>query len=161
VLAVLVQGGLLRRLLKRNIERELAVAGALILALSLWLLPTVTAVKGFMGVCALMALGNGLLTPTLSGMASRYVDQHAQGRVMGLMSASGSLGRFLGPILAVLPLPLAFSEFARPLGDADRILVDLGYGKAFAFGAGLIALSMLCVLAAGRRSPRETGPAAV
>jgi multidrug resistance protein len=159
VLAVLVQGGLLRRLLNRNIERELAIAGALILALSLWLLPTVMSVKGFMGVCALMALGNGLLTPTLSGMASRYVDQHAQGRVMGLMSASGSLGRFLGPILAVLPLPLAFSEFARPLGEADRVLVDLGYGKAFAFGAGLIALSMLCVLAAGRRSARGAGQA--
>jgi predicted MFS family arabinose efflux permease len=133
------------------------VTGALILALSLWLLPGVTAVKGFMGVCALMALGNGLLTPTLSGMASRYVDQHAQGRVMGLMSASGSLGRFLGPILAVLPLPLAFSEYARPLGAAERVLVDAGYGKAFAFGAGLIALSMLCVLAAGRREAKEPG----
>jgi hypothetical protein len=45
------------------------------------------------------------------------------------------------------------------LGDADRVLVDLGYGKAFAFGAGLIALSMLCVLAAGRRSAREAGQA--
>jgi hypothetical protein len=80
---------------------------------------------------------------------------------MGLMSASGSLGRFLGPILAVLPLPLAFSEFARPLGEADRVLVDVGYGKSFAFGAALIALSMLCVLMAGRRKPREAGQTGV
>ena len=153
---MLVQGGLLRRLLRRNFERELALGGALILAQSLWLLPGVRSVGGFMGVCALMALGNGLLKPTLSGMASRYVDQHAQGRVMGLMSASGSLGRFLGPIVAVLPLPLAFSEFARPLSEADRLLVDGGYGKAFALGAGLIACSILCVLAAGRREAPAT-----
>ena len=32
---------------------------------------------------ALMALGNGLLTPTLSGMSSRHVHGRAQGRVLG------------------------------------------------------------------------------
>jgi predicted MFS family arabinose efflux permease len=114
VLAVLVQGGLLRRLLRRNIEKQLALAGAGILAASLFWLPRVGGVSAFLGSCALMALGNGLLTPTLAGMASRCVPESAQGRVMGFMSAAGSLARFLGPSLAVLGFPSDFSQLRLP-----------------------------------------------
>lgn len=146
VLAVLVQGGLLRRLLNRNIEKQLATVGALLLAISLVWLPRVHSVAAFLGSCALMALGNGLLTPTLTGMASRCVSGSAQGRLMGLMAAAGSLGRFLGPALAVLPLPSDFSELARPLSEQAMQGVSAGYVTAFTAGAGLVAASMLCVL---------------
>lgn len=93
-----------------------------------------------------MAVGNGLLTPTLSGMASRYVHGRAQGRLMGLMTSAGSLGRFLGPALAVLPLPLSFSEMARPLMGEMMTSVQAGYLQAFTAAAGLVAASMICVL---------------
>ena len=99
-IAVLVQGGLLRRLLKRNIEKEVAVTGAVLLGISLWILPRTATVGEFLLDCAVLALGNGLLTPTLSGMSSRHVHGRAQGRVLGLMASAGSLGRFLGPLLA-------------------------------------------------------------
>ncbi|MEI6715335.1 MAG: MFS transporter [Verrucomicrobiota bacterium] len=146
VLAVLVQGGLLRRLLNRNIEKQLATVGALLLAISLVWLPRVHSVSAFLGSCALMALGNGLLTPTLTGMASRCVSGSAQGRLMGLMAAAGSLGRFLGPALAVLPLPADFSELARPLSEQAMLGVSAGYVTAFTAGAALVAASMVCVL---------------
>jgi DHA1 family tetracycline resistance protein-like MFS transporter len=146
VLAVLVQGGLLRRLLNRNIEKQLATIGALLLAISLAWLPRVHSVGAFLGSCALMALGNGLLTPTLTGMASRCVSGSAQGRLMGLMASAGSLGRFLGPALAVLPLPSNFSELPRPLTPESFQGVSQGYLTAFTAGAGLIAASMVCVL---------------
>jgi MFS family permease len=121
------------------------MAGALILALSLYWLPRVGSVSGFLGSCALMALGNGLLTPTLAGMASRFVSESAQGRVMGLMSAAGSLARFLGPSLAVLSFPANFSELGRPLGAEVLEGVRLCYEKAFSFGALLVALSLVCI----------------
>jgi len=146
VLAVFIQGGLLRRLLKRNIEKQLAAIGALFLAGSLFWLPRVSGTGAFLGSCALMAIGNGLLTPTLSGMASRYVHGRAQGRLMGLMTSAGSLGRFLGPALAVLPLPLTFSEMARPLTGDMLTAVQAGYLQAFTAGAGLVAASMVCIL---------------
>ncbi len=66
-IAVLVQGGLIRRLLKYPIEKEITVIGCALLALSLWMLPRAASVGGFLGVCALLALGNGLATPTFTG----------------------------------------------------------------------------------------------
>jgi DHA1 family tetracycline resistance protein-like MFS transporter len=146
VLAVFVQGGLLRRLLKYNIEKQLAAIGALLLAVSLFWLPRVSGLPAFLGSCALMAVGNGLLTPTLSGMASRYVSGRAQGRLMGLMTSAGSLGRFLGPALAVLPLPASFSSLARPLSPEVFPSVQSGYLNAFTGGALLVGASFLCVL---------------
>lgn len=153
VLAVLVQGGLLRQLLKRDIEKELAVIGAALLAVSLWMMPRAASVGAFLGVCALMALGNGLVTPVLSGMASRHVHGRAQGRVLGLMGAAGSLGRFLGPALAVLPLPANFSTLARPLEGAVRDVVNAGYQTAFTVSAILVAAAAVCALLL--RVPKE------
>jgi DHA1 family tetracycline resistance protein-like MFS transporter len=147
VLAVLVQGGLLRRLLNRNIEKQVAGIGALILAASLLWLPRVHGVGSFLGSCALMALGNGLLTPTLTGLASRHVSGNAQGRLMGLMASAGSLGRFLGPALAVIPLPGNFSQLPRPLAPEVLGSVFHGYLVSFSLGAALIAASLLCVTA--------------
>jgi multidrug resistance protein len=110
VLAVFVQGGLLRRLLKYNIEKQLAAIGALLLAMSLFWLPRVT------------------------------------GRLMGLMTSAGSFGRFLGPALAVLPLPLNFSTLMRPLSAEVLPGIQTGYITAFTGGAILVGVSFLCVL---------------
>ena len=153
VLAVLVQGGLLRHLLRWNIEKELAIAGASLLALSLWLMPRTATTGAFLWVCALMALGNGLVTPVLSGMASRHVHGRAQGRVLGLMAAAGSLGRFLGPALAVLPLPANFSQLARPLAGPTLDAVSTGYRSAFTMGASLLLLAT--ILAMFLKVPKE------
>ena len=67
------------------------------MATSLWLLPRVHGTPGFLAVTALMALGNGLIVPTLTGLLSRSASGHTQGRALGLNSSAGSLGRFLGP----------------------------------------------------------------
>lgn len=143
-IAVLVQGGLLRRLLARNIEKELALTGAVILAVALFLLPRSGSVGGFLGVSALLALGNGLLVPTLSGMSSRHVHGRAQGRVLGLMAAAGSLGRWLGPAVAVLPLPAGFSEGQHT--GVDLVAVNHGYVVAFTWSAVLVLISGACLL---------------
>ena len=159
ILAVFVQGGLLRRLLRKPIEKQVAAVGALCLAISLFWLPRVSGRDAFLGSCALMALGNGLLTPTLSGMASRYVHGRAQGRLMGLMTSAGSLGRFLGPALAVIPLPAAFSTLARPLQGDLLTTVQQGYLTAFSAGSALVAASLLCVLLL--RAPSQQPAASV
>jgi multidrug resistance protein len=157
ILAVLVQGGLLRRLLQRNIEKQVALVGAVLLAGSLYWLPRVTGVSQFFwGSCALMALGNGLLTPTLSGLASRHVHGDVQGRLMGLLSVAGSLGRFLGPTLAMVPFPGDFTRLGRPLAEEILQIANAGYTQSFTQGAVLIAVSFLCVAVV--RVPRETAP---
>ncbi len=149
--AVLVQGGLIRRLLKYPIEKELTVAGCFILALSLWLLPGAGSVAAFLGIAALLALGNGLATPTFTGMASRHVHGRAQGRALGLMAGAGSLGRFLGPWLASKPLPPNFADLTP--SPENLPILNQGYTTGFhtaaalALAAGIITLFL--------RVPRE------
>jgi DHA1 family tetracycline resistance protein-like MFS transporter len=146
-IAVLVQGGLLRRLPMERIERPVAAFGAAMLAVSLWLLPHATSIAAFLGVTALLALGNGLLVPTLNGMASRHVHGRAQGRVLGLNASAGALGRFLGPSLAALPLPAAFSEWSRPLAGADLAAANQGYSHAFSGSAVLLLVACVLIIA--------------
>jgi len=145
-IAVLVQGGLLRRLLKRDgMEKPVALAGAALLAVSLWWMPRTGSNASFLLANAVMALGNGLLVPTLSGMASRHVHGRAQGRVLGLSQASAALGRFLGPAIAAVPLPALFSEASRPLTGELLTSVMHGYHVAFTLAAAFLAVSFVVI----------------
>ena len=46
-----------------------------------------------------IAIGNSLLMPTLSALASRSADAGWQGRALGVMQSSGSLARWVGPMI--------------------------------------------------------------
>ncbi len=173
MLGVLIQGGLLRRLLKRPIEKQLAMIGAGVLALSLFALPLTepigaalfpwTAGKIFLGlhltpalcalllVCVGIALGNGFITPTLNGLVSKYTDRRVQGRALGLMQSAGSLGRFLGPILAFWLL--TFDEHSGAAG---------GYARtAFWTSSGIVFLVLILLVAVGPVQSVATVPNAV
>ena len=136
-LGVLMQGGVVRRLLVRPIEKPLAIIGTAVLAASLGalaFLPVGSGLGLLLLVCTGISVGNSLSTPTLNGLASRAVDAHAQGRLMGLMQSAGGLARFLGPMLA-----FKLIEF-----DGTN-----AYGYwAFIASAGLLALDclLLCAL---------------
>jgi hypothetical protein len=116
-------------------------------AISLYLLPRADTTGYFLWVTALMALGNGLLVPTLTGMASRHVHGRAQGRVLGLNASAGALGRFLGPALAAIPLPAAFSDWDRPLAPDVLAIANHSYIVAFSASAGIMVVAFLIILA--------------
>ena len=114
LLGVVFQGGLLRRLLQRPIEKQLAVIGATLLAVSMAALPFTHSLAMLMLVCFGISLGNSFVTPTLNGLASRTTDAHCQGRLLGLMQSAGSLGRFLGPMIGFALVPFdAAPDYAR------------------------------------------------
>ncbi|HEY0790393.1 MAG TPA: MFS transporter [Chthoniobacterales bacterium] len=98
VIAVIIQARLIGPLLSRFTEKRLALAGAAILACSLFALPLVQSIGALAVACGGIAAGNSLINPTVSGLASRSVNAFWQGRVMGLLQASASMGRCLGPI---------------------------------------------------------------
>ncbi len=100
VLAVIIQGGLLGRLVKTFGEKTLATLGAALLSASMFAMPLSNGLGFLLSVCGGIALGNGCITPTLNGLASRNVDREWQGRAMGVMQSAGTMGRFLGPLLA-------------------------------------------------------------
>ncbi len=100
IIAVVIQGGLIRRIVKNGNERLLALAGCVCMVVALALLPLTTPWALLLLVMAVMSVGNSLTTPTMNTMASQCGTVQTQGETMGAMGGAGSLGRFLGPFIA-------------------------------------------------------------
>jgi multidrug resistance protein len=137
-IGIIVQGGLLRQLLKRQSEKSLAVTGAILLVVGMALLPGVTGLASLMAVAAVIGIGNSLTTPTLNGLASRSAERSWQGRVIGLMQSSGSLARCIGPFIAGELLLLDVDKLGHPLAT---------YGRTPCWAASFIlAISLIITL---------------
>jgi multidrug resistance protein len=110
VLSVVVQGGLIGRLVKRFGEVTLARAGLLLTAASLALLPVSHNLTLLLVACAGLSFGSGFASPPLSGLASQMIDRSWQGRALGVLQSAGSAGRLLGPLLGGWLLMLDLEE---------------------------------------------------
>jgi DHA1 family tetracycline resistance protein-like MFS transporter len=120
ILAVIVQGGLIGRLVKRFGELSLVIAGAFLFAGSLFAIPFVGPQTG--GLLALLvggglfSIGNSLSAPSLTSLASKSVGPGEQGSVLGVTQSVASLARAVGPTLAAL---LIHSAIAYTGGDGQ------------------------------------------
>lgn len=114
VLAVIVQGGLIGRLVKRYGELSLVILGAFLFAGSLFAVPFVGPQTG--GLLALLvggglfSIGNSLSAPSLSSLASKSVGPQEQGSVMGVTQSVASLARAVGPALAAVLIHSAIAH---------------------------------------------------
>jgi DHA1 family tetracycline resistance protein-like MFS transporter len=114
ILAVIVQGGLIGRLVKRFGELPLVVVGAFLFAGSLFAVPFVGPQAG--GLVALLvggglfSIGNSLSAPSLTSLASKSVGPAEQGSVLGVTQSVASLARAVGPALAALLIHSAIAH---------------------------------------------------
>jgi MFS family permease len=99
VVSVIVQGGLIGRLIKMFGEVALARAGMILTTLSLALLPMSSNLAFLLLISAGLSAGSGFASPPLSGLASQMIESSWQGRALGLMQSAGSTARLLGPLL--------------------------------------------------------------
>jgi DHA1 family tetracycline resistance protein-like MFS transporter len=102
ILGAVVQGGLVGRMVKVFGEQKLVVAGSLIAALAVGAVPYPSSMGGLMAVLAVLALGQGLVSPSLSSLTSKLVQPDEVGGVMGIYQAFSSLARIIGPLWAEL-----------------------------------------------------------
>jgi MFS family permease len=103
-LMILVQGGLVRRLVPRLGEKRLIVVGTLLMSIGFYLqYAAATKVALFVAI-AIMAIGNGLNTPSLSSLISRAASGDDQGGVLGVSQAMGALARISGPLIGTWTL---------------------------------------------------------
>lgn len=141
LIGVVIQGGLIGRLVRRFGERPLALSGAGIMAVGLGGLAWSGNFAGMLCWAALVGVGNSLLMPTLSSLASRSATAEWQGRALGVMQSSGSLARWVGPMLAGVLLGVPWSG-----GTSGYAVLPL------AVSAGILVLAALAIsrLAGGR-----------
>jgi len=100
IIGAFIQGGLIGRLVKRFGELALILVGALLFAISLFLIPFAgphTPLLTLLVVGAAFAVGNALATPSLTSLASKSVSEGEQGIVLGVTQSVASLARAIGP----------------------------------------------------------------
>jgi multidrug resistance protein len=127
ILMVLVQGILVRRLAPRLGERRLIIAGTLMMGIG-FLMQTLigSSVPLLFVAIAVVAIGNGLNTPSLSSLISRAASGDHQGGILGVAQASGALARIMGPLVGTW---------------------TLGFGVTTPYATGAAVLFLACVYA--------------
>jgi DHA1 family tetracycline resistance protein-like MFS transporter len=94
-LSAIVQGGLIRRLVPRFGETPLIVVGLILAAGGFAALAQISNVSGLVGALALLGLGQGILTPSVSGLLSRITPTNEQGAVFGTLTSAQTLARMI------------------------------------------------------------------
>ncbi len=140
VVGAIVQGGLVGRLVQRFGEARLIVVGSILAAAAMASIPYAGRVAPMMVGLAVLAVGHGILAPSLSSLTSQLADPAEVGGVMGQYQSLSSFGRIIGPFWG----EWAFGTY--------------GIGSPFLSAAGSYALAtvlgvMLLVALSATRSP--------
>jgi DHA1 family tetracycline resistance protein-like MFS transporter len=90
-----VQGGLIRRLVPRFGESRLIVVGIALAAAGFAALAMAGGVPVLVVGMAMLALGQGLLSPATTGLLSRVTPDNEQGAVFGTLSSAQTLARMV------------------------------------------------------------------
>ncbi len=98
VLMVVVQGPFYRWVTTWASERLLVVAGSLTLAVSFWLFDTRSVATVYSAV-VLLAVGNGVMWPTVLSLLSKAAGPVHQGGVQGLAGSLGAVASIAGLVL--------------------------------------------------------------
>jgi len=109
VMMVIVQGGLVGRLVKKFGEMRLVVVGPVITATGFLIISAIpflhTPALAWLALlvgCIPTTLGHGLTGPSLNSLISRQTEEDKQGATLGLSQGIGSLARALAPPLGGL-----------------------------------------------------------
>jgi MFS transporter, DHA1 family, tetracycline resistance protein len=94
-LSAVVQGGLIRRLVPRFGEARLIIAGLVLAACGFVGMSLVANALELAGSMLLLGVGQGLLSPSVSGLLSRYTPMSAQGTVFGTLTSAQTLARMI------------------------------------------------------------------
>jgi predicted MFS family arabinose efflux permease len=142
VCSAVVQGVLVRRLVKRFGEGQLVVAGAILLVAGFLGLRVAASIPVLLLMIATIALGIGITTPTLSSLVSKRSAAAEQGEILGAYQSMGSLGRVFGPF------------------GAENLYLRLGsdwpHWAAAALEAGALTLSAKGLLRENDRAERPS-----
>ena len=99
-LGILLQGGLIGRLVKKFGEARLIRAGFLVAAVGLAALAFTHTVPALLVFAALASAGTGVLRPALTSLLTQTTPRAEQGTVLGLTQSLNSLSQIIAPFFA-------------------------------------------------------------
>ncbi|MBK8693982.1 MAG: MFS transporter [Deltaproteobacteria bacterium] len=134
---LIVQGGLIGRLTRAWGSIQLVIGGSLVSMVGLATIALSHHALPLVGGLTLLALGLGVVNPSLSAIAADAAGSGRQGTVLGFAQSAGGLARTLGPLLGGL-------LFARVAAGAP-------------FVAGAVAATLAAALAVSLKAGDE-GP---
>lgn len=114
IVSVVVQGGLVRKLVPRLGERRLLRASAIPFCLGLAAVGVADTTPVLLAGLVLIGIGYGGSVPNVLALLSRATDPGRQGAVLGIGQSVGSTARVVGPALAgnLFDVRLALPYFA-------------------------------------------------
>ncbi len=143
-LAILLQGGVFGRLVKKFGEIPLVVSGCFLLVASFFAVPFVG--PAFGGLTALLvgiaffSIGNSLSSPALTSLASKEAHDATQGKTLGILQSAASLARAIGPALTTV---LLYSAVAPENIDDNSLYRTFWTAAAIMFLALIISIYFL------------------
>lgn len=152
-LGIILQGGLIGRLVKRFGEPKLALAGFISVVVAYVALGfiDVPPLAPLLVVTGISAFGNGVLRPVLTSKITQQVGRHEQGAAIGISGSLNSLAMTIAP-----PIGGSLLGLAGPVDHIDRTwLVAWTLVPATAAAIGLIA----AVVARARKPAKPVGDA--
>ena len=163
IIAVIIQGGLIGRLVKRFGELPLVIVGAFCFAISLFAVPFVSPAAGGLGALLIgggvFSAGNSLATPALTSLASKSVGASEQGTILGVTQSVASLARAVGPSLAAI---LIASSVAHMGADGEpHYMSDHSLFVTFWTGAAIMFVAFVLAFYFSLQSHKEAQKAQV
>ncbi len=96
--SVLIQVGFIRVISQKLSERNIVLLGIFFMILGLGLIPYGGNFLGVAIVISILAVGTGILQPTIPSMISKYSPEDQQGAILGLNQSISAFARVLGPL---------------------------------------------------------------
>ncbi|MEO6953720.1 MAG: MFS transporter [Polyangia bacterium] len=104
VFIIVVQGGLVRRLVPRYGEKALVIVGTALMAAGMAGMVFVHTLVLLLLTLAFVSVGNALNAPALQSLVSRLAGRDVQGGVLGVAQSASALARITGPLIGTAAL---------------------------------------------------------
>ena len=101
-LSIILQGGLIGRLVKRFGEAALVAAGFVALVIAYLVLGLASSITSLLWMGLLASFGIGVIRPALTSLISQQANRREQGVVLGLTQSLTSMASIVAPIVAGL-----------------------------------------------------------
>lgn len=98
IIGAIIQGGGIRYLSVIFSDRTLILMGTICMTIGLGMIPYGQNFIGVSIIASVLAIGTGMLQPTILSLISRYSPDKEQGAILGLNQSASSFARVLGPL---------------------------------------------------------------